>query len=130
MADPRGIEMNDPWFSNPGEFAALFGAIAGGVGGGLFGLVGALCGWLLPQNRGKKFVIGAMGVFCVLGICSLLAGLIALLDDQPYEIYFPPLIAGSVFALVPGFLIPLLIRLYGEMEKKRLAAEEFRKNHD
>ncbi|QDT90300.1 hypothetical protein [Gimesia algae] len=117
--------MDAPWF-DPVTFGAWFGAIVGGGGGALCGIWGALFGILSPRGKGRKVILGGMFLFAIIGLLLIATGLFALLKGQPYGIWYPFLMAGFVFAIVNGALIPVIRKNYQQAENRRIAAESIR----
>src|SRR5688572_14343101 len=113
--------MAEPWFDE-NTFGALFGAIAGGGLGTLGGLWGALSGTLAPQGRGRAFVLGFGWLLAGLGVLLLGFGLYALVDGQPFHIWFWPCQVGLVVIVVVGGLIPVVRQRYAEAEARRMQA--------
>lgn len=116
--------MNEPWFSP--EIGTYFGALAGGIGGALAGILGAVGGFLAPKGKGKSLVVGGMCFFFVFGVCSLAVGLAAVIQGQPYGIWYPFTLVGGLFAVIMGALLPVVLRSYRQADERRLRAEEFR----
>ena len=116
----------EPWF-DPNRFGALFGAI-GGSGLGLLGaLIGVSAGILTPKGKGRGFVLGMLWLMVILGFLSLLAGLYALIQGQPREIWYGPVLLGVVAAGVATPLIPVVRKRYLEAESRKMEAESLRK---
>lgn len=120
--------MSEPWFSDPNTFGAWFGAIVGGGGGTLGGILGAVGGVCAPRGKCKDFVLGGMYLMAVGGVSLAVTGVVALLKEQPYAIWYPFLLSGCIFATVSIALIPVLRGRYREAEQRRLAAEELRRS--
>lgn len=120
--------MAEPWFANPDMFGGLYGGIVGGGGGTLIGLLGAFAGYFAPRGKYRGLVVGGMSLFCGLGVVQLLVGITALVTGQPYAIWFPLVLAGTIFALVCGGLIPQLRRQYGLAEQRKMEAEDLRRS--
>ena len=115
----------EPWFE-PNRFGALVGAIGGGVGGTLGGLVGAFAGWAVPRGKARGVVLGLMGLFFGIGLACLALLVYALIEKQPYGIWFPFALLGSVFTVVFGILRPVMKRRYQQVEQRRIEAEGLR----
>ena len=113
--------MSEPWF-DPNAFGGWYGGIAGGVGGSLIGFLGAIAG----SGKGKAFVLGAFWMFFVLGVLSLLIGLVALVIGQPWSIWSALCLVGVVYAGVCGPLIPGIKGRYRQAEQLRMDAESIR----
>ena len=117
--------MAEPW-TDPNTFGAYAGAILGGGGGTLAGIWGALAGTLAPRGKAKTLVLGFGIGLAALGAILAGVGLYALIDGQPYGIWYPLVLAGAIVALVTGTLIPLVRKRYAEAEARVLAAEQMR----
>jgi len=120
------MTMANPWFENPEMFGALYGALVGGGGGTLIGLLGAAAGYCAPQGKFKGLIVGSMALFCFLGLAQLAVGIAALAMHQPYAIWYPMVLAGVIFSLVCGGLLPVLRQRYAEAERRRMEAEDLR----
>ena len=69
--------------------------------GGMLGIGGAVVGAvLIPRGKGRRGVVIGMAVIALAGVATMIAGGLAMADDQPYEIYGPLLKTGSVAYLV------------------------------
>lgn len=118
--------MAEPWF-NPMTFGAWFGAIVGGGGGTLMGIFGAVCGsYLVPRGKARGFVIGTLSTCTVLGLISLVVGIVAFFGGQPYAIWYPFAISGLTMVIVTGCLIPVMIQRYRAVEQQKIAADAIR----
>jgi hypothetical protein len=113
------------WTAQQGN---MIGAIGGSAIGILGGLIGAAGGILAPRGIGKLLIVGTMLVVTALGVAVLGAGIVALVESQPYHVYYPLLLCGGIPALVFGSLIPVVLMAYRRAELNRLAAEELRCN--
>jgi MFS family permease len=118
--------MSQPWFEDVNTFGAYAGAILGGGGGMLAGLWGALAGTLAPKGKAKSLILGMGIAIAAAGAILAGVGLYAWIDGQPYGIWYPLLLAGSVLLIVCGALVPVVRKRYAEAEARRLAAEQFR----
>jgi MFS family permease len=114
------------WFSGPesGTLGAILGGSVGIIGGGIGG---PLMGYFVPKGRAKPFILGFLWFWLVLGVALLITGFVALAQSQPYHVYYPFLLCGGMASVVMGTLIPVITRQYRAAEKRRLAAEEFRR---
>lgn len=93
----------------PVEQTGYWSGIVGGGIGSLLGIGGAVVGAILvPRAMGRRWVVSGMVVIAVAGIVSMIAGGLAIADDQPYGIYYPLLLMGCVLYLVSiGMLLPV-----------------------
>jgi len=117
--------MAEPWF-DPNQFGAWYGSIAGSLGGLMGGVVGVLAGTLVPRGKGRRFLLGLMVTFVVLGIAQFAFGMYALAMGQPYGIWYGPVLCGAVTTIVVGTLIPVIRARYREAEVRRVEAEGLR----
>ncbi len=118
--------MAEPWF-DPNEFGTWFGAIGGGVGGTLAGLLGAAIGTLLPMGKGRGFILAAMALFLILGIVMLGVGVYALIEGQPYGIWYGLVLLGGMFTFLFGVGLPMVRAGYQMVEQRKLDAEALRR---
>ncbi|MCA9278008.1 MAG: hypothetical protein H6815_04380 [Phycisphaeraceae bacterium] len=114
------------WWTN--QQAGLVGGLGGGIGGSACGLLGAAAGVCVPRGIGRRYVLGGMLMFVVLGVLSLLVGFIAIGMGQPWHVYYPLLIIGLVFSGVCGPLIFVIRKQYTIAEQRRMDAEAIRRS--
>ena len=114
-----------PWWTE--QHAAYFGAIGGSALGGLGGLIGTLAGIYAPRGRLRRTVLGLMSAAVVVGVIFLIGGVIALIDHQPYAVWYPLLLLGIISTAVLGGLLPMVKSRYREAENRRLDAESLRR---
>lgn len=117
--------MDTAWF-DPNTFGAWFGVIVGGGGGTLGGLLGGLSGVLSPQGKGRRFILGAMLIYIVLGVLLAATGIVALFTGQPYAIWYPFLLTGIIFSVVVGAVFPIVRNNYKAAENRKIAAKSMR----
>jgi hypothetical protein len=115
-----------PWWTD--QEAGLFGGIAGGALGVLGGVLGTIAGICAPRGKCKSIVYGVVALMIAAGIISLITGVAALVLNQPYGVYYPPLLLGIICTMVSGFLIPLVRQRYREADNRRFEAEELRRS--
>ena len=118
--------MTEPWF-DPIKFGALYGGIGGGVLGTIGGLLGAAAGRLAPQGKGRTVILGAFTSLVGVGIANLLLGIYALIDKQPYGIWYPLLLLGVILTSVVGALRPVVRKRYEEAELRKMDAAALRR---
>jgi hypothetical protein len=96
--------------------------ILGGIIGSALGILGAVVGWLGSAVRAKGFVLGTLRAMGWFGIGALASGALALAVGQPYAVYYPLFLLGSISAAL-GFSLPrLLSRRYEDLELRRMQA--------
>lgn len=95
--------------------AGLFG----GIGGSAVGLLGAAIGTLSGLGRARRLAKTLMGLLLLTGIVALIGAGAALVNRQPYHVWYP--------LLLPGFLCTLLSLCVWPGVRARYAALELRK---
>ncbi len=116
MANDVQMSDSNAWWS--GRQAGILGAI---VGSGL-GILGAVIGWLGSVVRAKGFVLGTLKGIAWLGVSALALGALAFAVEQPYTVYYPLLLLGTISAVL-GFSLPrALSKRYEELELRRMQA--------
>jgi hypothetical protein len=104
------------WWSD--RRAGILGAVVGSV----VGLLGAVIGWLGSTGRGRRFVLNTLKAIAWLGLGAILLGAVALVLGQPYAVYYPLLLSGTI-GTVLGFTLPrALNKRYEELELRRMQA--------
>ena len=94
----------------------------GGIAGSALGILGAAIGWLGATGRARTFVLGTLRAFAWLGIAALAVGAGALAAGQPYRVYYPLILLGTIGAAL-GFALPRsLSKRYEELELRRMQA--------
>lgn len=104
------------WWSN--RTSGLFGGIMGSV----LGVLGAVIGTLSGRGRGKAVCLGICWFALCCGILSLIVGVIAVTQSQPYGVYYPLLLLGGISTVVMGGMIPQLRKRYADLEIHRMEA--------
>lgn len=104
------------WWSD--RQAGMLGAITGSV----LGIIGAVIGWLGSTGRARGLVLGTLRVIAWMGIGALVFGVLAAGRGQPYAVYYPLLLVGTISAAL-GFSLPRsLTKWYEEVELRRMQA--------
>ncbi len=110
--------MNTPWFD---PSLAWIPGTAFGILGGLFG---GCFGILMPLSRAEKRLVGIRTIkaayFLLLGMSAvmLLAGGLALIAKQPYDIWYGLALPGAIGLIVFGSLSFLVFRLPKQLESE------------
>jgi MFS family permease len=113
------------WTPETGTYLGAFG----GAGLGLVGaIVGTLCGYLVPRNKGRGIVLGMLGAMVLIGVGLLSTGVVALVFGQPDHVWYPPTLMGFISAAVGTPLFFVLRARYVGMEQKKMDAELLRKS--
>lgn len=110
----------DPLQERGQWFSARSAGLIGGIGGGFLGLWGALIGVLSSRGKARGFVLGSANALLIIGIACIIAGVIALVNTQPYAVYYPLLLIGIIVIAVIGKLRGTLSAQYEQHELKRM----------
>jgi hypothetical protein len=97
-------------------------ALIGGIGGSLCGLLGATIGVMAGLGKARRFTLLLAAALAVFGGVSLAVGVVALLCGEPYGVYYPLLLGGTILAAVCGGNLPILRRRYQQIELRKMAA--------
>jgi hypothetical protein len=98
----------------------------GGAYGSVVGCLGGLIGLLMSRGQARRFVLASLMALSWLGVVSIAVGLLALLRQQPYAVYYPLLVGGAITAAMPFWALPLARRRYQEAELRRVRASDVR----
>ena len=110
--------MNEPWFD------PMWSWLPGTLLGCSAGLFGGLAGWLVPQGKGKTWIVGGLVVLLAASIVMLFAGVIAYVAGQPYAVWYGLGLAGLIGVVVIGVNLPMLLRQYRQAEERRMHAQD------
>ena len=114
-----------PWWN--AQDGNLIGAYGGASIGVLAGIIGTLAGSLAPRGKAKSLVFTAFLSLLFIGVCSLVAGLVALAIRQPWHVWYPLTLLGGIITIVVPIQIPNLRARYSQAEQRKLQAEELRR---
>ena len=92
----------------------------------MFGVLGTALGWLGSKGRAPAFVFGASRLSAGLGAVALAGGAAAVASGQPYAVWFPLLLVGTIACGVMGPASRRLARRYREIELRRLQSLDAR----
>lgn len=96
----------------PVDQAFWWGVIGGGVGT-VLGVGGAIVGgYLVPRGRGRRGVLMGLVAVGTGGLLCAAAGVAAIVDDQPYEVYYPLLLFGCCGYWAAVLVIPAIDMAY------------------
>ncbi len=118
----------DPLAASGGVwFGPSRGGLVGAVGGTGLGLVCGLIGLLIGLGRARRVAMGLLGVVLLVGLGALGVGLLAVVREQPFQVFYPFLLLGglgSVLAVIGFFLGRFRFRAleFARMRAKDLAA--------
>jgi len=100
------------------------GGLLGGGFGILMGLFGAVVGTLGGRGKARRFVLAALKVLFAAGLVCLVVLAVALIDGQPFPVFFPLLIAGLLCTVLPARMIPMMRKRYEDLELRKIAARD------
>lgn len=106
--------------------AGLFGGIAGSVVGLLGATFGTAGGILAPRGKAKPLIVGGMLVVSTIGAAALVVGIVALIQGQPYHVWYPLLLLGGLTAGLFGGLTPVVLVRYRQADARRMESEQLR----
>ncbi len=98
------------------------GGWLGGILGTVLGCMGGLIGWLSARGRARRLVVGMMKAMMAVGAAALISGVAALVQSQPYGVYYPLLLLGILCSVVPASLLPVVRRRFEQLELRRMSA--------
>ena len=102
----------------PDETGGWVGASLGVV----LGILGALVGILAGKGKSRKTVMGLLTAILLLGTGALIAAAAALIDRQPFPVYYPLILPGFIAALLAALIIRPVRKRYQKLELKRIRA--------
>jgi hypothetical protein len=92
----------------------------GGILGALLGILGAIVGMLSGAGRGKNVCMAICWLtVAFVGVC-LLCGLFAVVQLQPYVVYFPLLLIGILGTTIMGSILPTTRKRFADVELRRM----------
>ena len=114
-----------PWWDP--QTAVWVGAIGGSAIGVVGGMYGGAVGVLAPRGKCKTLILTFHVLMTVFGTITLVAGIVAASEGQPYSVYYPLLLGGGLVAVLFGSLFPVVAIQYRQADSRKLDAEEFRR---
>jgi len=100
------------------------GGLIGGILGAVFGCLGGLIGTLGGTGKFRGLTIGLARTTCFLGVLLCAVGLIALLQSQPYAVWFPLVLTGFILTSVMGGSLPVIRNRYQQIELRKMTAAD------
>lgn len=116
--NPAAVAGAGAWWD--GRTAGLVGGILGSVVGCLGGLIGTLSG----MGKWRGLTLGLAKSICLFGVLLLIAGIVALVQSQPYGVWYPLMLAGFLSTVVMGGLLPVLRGRYQQIELRKITAAD------
>ena len=111
--------MIEPWF-DPNHYAWIPGTAYGLAAG----MMGGLVGWLVPRGRAGNFILRAWFTIWAIAVALLIVGVVALVNGQPWGVWYGLLLPGAIGTLVVGANSLVILKRYREVEERRLAAKD------
>jgi hypothetical protein len=107
-----------------GEYPTVAGAwwsdqqagLYGGIGGSLLGCMGAAIGVLTSLGRARATAMLLVRSLAAIGLTSLIVGAAALINSQPYAVWYPLILIGAITSL-------LLLTQFRTIQKRFETAE-------
>ncbi|MFW6161230.1 MAG: hypothetical protein ACODAJ_00585 [Planctomycetota bacterium] len=119
------FEAGEDPLARPGQWwGERAGGLLGGLVGAAVGCLGAVIGILGGAGKARHVVLGAVKGLCVFGLVALVVGGAALIDSQPYAVYYPLLLVGVICTILPLGLLPGLRKRYQALEMRQMAAQD------
>jgi hypothetical protein len=112
-----------PWVKNPNMVGALLGSGVGVFGG----IYGPMAGILAPRGRCKTLVMTVHYMGIVIGLALIIVAIIAMINRQPYLIWYGLGLPGLIIASLMVGLLPVVKLRYRQAEARKLEAESFRR---
>jgi hypothetical protein len=103
-------------------WSSSFGNKLGAYLGSLIGILAGIVGWIGGKGKARGFVMASLWSLLVFGLCSLVAGVGALVLRQPYMVYYPLLLLGIISTAVSTSCIRAFRKRYEEAELRRMSA--------
>ncbi len=111
--------MIEAWF-DPNHYAWIPGTVYGIVAG----LMAVVVAWLVPRGRARAFILRAWLALWAAGVVLLAAGSVALVNGQPWGVWYGLLLPGAIGTLVVGANWLVILKKYRDVEERRLAAKD------
>jgi len=111
--------MSESWF-DPNAYAWIGGTFIGVAGG----LIGSLVGVMAPKGKCKKLVLSLHFAVIAISLGFLVFGIVAIMQKQPYGVWYGLMLPGVIGTIVLGSLTPMIFSRYRQAEiRKSLAAD-------
>ena len=98
------------------------GGLVGGIAGSLLGLLGAVIGVVAgsPKFRFLSVPLHVLGI--AVGVCSLITGIVAVSTGQPYHVFYPLLLIGTLAVVIFPVTLITTSRVRREVEVRQMEA--------
>jgi len=125
LADLRLVEYPDGFaaVSHPGAWWSDRNAgWIGAIGGVIFGVLGGLVGVLTGFGLARRFVFALSVAMLASGVTCLMLGIVAVSVSQPWGVWYPLLLSGSLCTILFGALLLVIRWRYQQIEIRRMAS--------
>jgi len=112
--NPLAAAMPGVWWN------ARTAGYVGGISGAFIGILGALIGFLTAWGRAQRFAMMALSAILFIGVAALVIGGIALLQAQPYAVFYPLLLLGGICTVLSLVLRKPVKQTYRNQEMRKI----------
>jgi len=84
--------------------------------------MGALIGIVGGRGKARRFVMALLWALAACGAILLAGGMTALVRSQPYHVYYPLVLLGSLMLGISLGLVPVMKRRYAQSELRKISA--------
>ena len=121
------VIVSEPRFSNLADSAAAWwtnqqGGIVGGFVGSLLGILGGLIGWSAAWGKSQRLTMGLCHAGIAIGCVCLATGAIAVVLQQPFQVYYPLMLTGIISVSVIGANLRTISQRFHADEFRRMQA--------
>jgi len=96
--------------------------LIGGACGAILGCLGSLMEWLAARGKAPRFVLTTVRVLIGLGIAATALGLFAVLQKQPYAVWFALLLLGVLCLGILPFRLRRYADRFRDLELRRMSS--------
>jgi hypothetical protein len=96
--------------------------LVGGIGGSVIGCLGGLIGILAGMGKGRRFVLATTTILIITGITLVVTGVVAVAMKQPYAVWYPLLLGGTILTFVLSINLYSIKRRYDDLEIRRMTS--------
>lgn len=94
----------------------------GGIGGAVIGCLGSFMEMRAKRGRSRAFVLWACRALIGIGAAAMGVGLLALLSQQPYSVWYVLLLMGVLCVVIFPFRLRRYQDLYRQVELRRMSS--------
>jgi hypothetical protein len=116
--------MTQAWFATAWFDPNLYAWIPGTAYGVVAAAMGGLVAWLVPRGRARGFILRAWFTVWAAAVALLIVGMVALINGQPWGVWYGLLLPGAIGTLVVGVNSLVILKTYRAVEERRVAAKD------